>query len=136
MRSSWLYFATRSLRAGAPVLICPQFSGDGEVGDRGVLGLAGAVAHHAAVAVPVREVDGVEGLGQRADLVDLHQQRVGRAELDAAAEPLGVGDEQVVADDLHPVVQLAGQLDPAVPVLLVERVLDARRSGSCRRSSV
>ena len=23
MRSSWLYFATRSLRAGAPVLICP-----------------------------------------------------------------------------------------------------------------
>src|SRR5262249_39895783 len=25
MRSSWLYFATRSLRAGAPVLICPQF---------------------------------------------------------------------------------------------------------------
>ena len=24
MRSSWLYFATRSLRAGAPVLICPQ----------------------------------------------------------------------------------------------------------------
>ena len=24
MRSSWLYLATRSLRAGAPVLICPQ----------------------------------------------------------------------------------------------------------------
>ncbi len=24
MRSSWLYFATRSERAGAPVLICPQ----------------------------------------------------------------------------------------------------------------
>ena len=23
MRISWLYFATRSLRAGAPVLICP-----------------------------------------------------------------------------------------------------------------
>ena len=25
MRSSWLYLATRSERAGAPVLICPQF---------------------------------------------------------------------------------------------------------------
>src|SRR6478752_3203208 len=25
MRSSWLYFATRSDRDGAPVLICPQF---------------------------------------------------------------------------------------------------------------
>ena len=24
MRSSWLYFATRSERDGAPVLICPQ----------------------------------------------------------------------------------------------------------------
>ncbi len=24
MRSSWLYFATRSDRAGAPLLICPQ----------------------------------------------------------------------------------------------------------------
>ena len=24
MRSSWLYLATRSLRAGAPLLICPQ----------------------------------------------------------------------------------------------------------------
>ena len=24
MRSSWLYFATRSERAGAPVLICPH----------------------------------------------------------------------------------------------------------------
>ena len=25
MRSSWLYFATRSDRDGAPVLICPAF---------------------------------------------------------------------------------------------------------------
>jgi hypothetical protein len=25
MRSNWLYFATRSLRAGAPPLNCPQF---------------------------------------------------------------------------------------------------------------
>ena len=84
MRSSWLYLATRSDRAGAPVLIWPQFGGDREVGDRGVLGLAGAVAHHAAVAVAVRELDGVEGLGERADLVDLDQQRVGLAAGDAA----------------------------------------------------
>jgi hypothetical protein len=26
MRRSWLYFATRSVRAGAPVLICPAFT--------------------------------------------------------------------------------------------------------------
>src|SRR3954453_20037645 len=38
--------------------------GDGEVGDRGVLGLARAVAHHAAEPAPVRQLDGVEGLGE------------------------------------------------------------------------
>ena len=125
MRSSWLYFATRSERAGAPVLICPQFGGDREVGDRGVLGLAGAVAHHAAEAVAVREVDGVEGLGERADLVDLHQQRVGGLLADAAPEPLDVGDEQVVADELHLGRRASAVIDAQpVPVLLVERVLD------------
>src|ERR1700710_528780 len=46
--------------------------GDGEVRDRGVLGLARPVAHHAAEAVAVRQLDRVEGLGQSADLVDLH----------------------------------------------------------------
>ena len=124
MRSSWLYFATRSLRAGAPVLICPQFDGDRQVGDRGVLGLARAVAHHAAVAVPMGQVDGVERLGQRADLVHLDQEGVGGALVDAAREPLRVGDEQVVADDLDPVVRALGQRCPAGPVVLGERVLD------------
>src|SRR5690606_41587084 len=45
--------------------------GHREVGDRGVLRLTAAVAHHAAVAAAVGQVDGVEGLRQRADLVDL-----------------------------------------------------------------
>src|SRR6478609_10817691 len=58
--------------------------GHGEVGDRGVLGLAGAVAHHVAEAGAVGELDGVEGLGERADLVDLHQHGVGLAAVDAA----------------------------------------------------
>ena len=47
---------------------------DREVGDRGVLGLAAAVAHHRAVAAVVRQRHRVERLGQRADLVHLHQQ--------------------------------------------------------------
>jgi hypothetical protein len=37
------------------------------------------------VAVAVGQVDGVERLGERADLVDLDQQRVGAALLDARA---------------------------------------------------
>ena len=50
IRSSWLYFATRSERDGAPVLIWPQPGGDREVGDRRVLGLARAVRHDRGVA--------------------------------------------------------------------------------------
>src|SRR6476620_2424998 len=91
--------------------------GDGEVGDGDVLGLPRAVAHHAAVAVAVGQVDRVEGFGERADLVDLDQQRVRGAGGDAAAEPLGVGDEQVVADDLHLAAEALGHGLPAVPVL-------------------
>src|ERR1700710_3069836 len=44
----------------------PAVHGHGEVGDRGVLGLAGAVAHHAAVTVAVGEGDRVQRLGERA----------------------------------------------------------------------
>ena len=72
----------------------------------------------------MRQVHRVQGLGERADLVDLDQQRVGGTAGDAAGQPLRVGDEQVVADDLDDLVELGGQRDPAVPVLLRHRVLD------------
>src|SRR6185437_3309244 len=68
--------------------------GDGQVRDRSVVGLAGAVADHAAEPGPVRQAHRVQGLGHRANLVQLDQQRVRRAFGDAAAQPLGVGDEQ------------------------------------------
>ena len=80
---------------------------DREVGDRRVLGLAGAVRHDDAVAVRARELDRVERLGQRPDLVHLDEDRVRRALLDPAAEPLDVGDEDVVADELHAVAEPA-----------------------------
>ena len=76
---------------------------DREVGDRRVLGLAGAVRHDDAVAVRARELDRVERLGQRPDLVHLDEDRVRRAVLDPAAEPFDVRDEDVVADELHAV---------------------------------
>ena len=124
IRSSWLYLATRSERDGAPVLIWPQPVADGQVGDRRVLGLAGAVRHDRAVARLAGHPDRLEGLGQGADLVDLDEDRVGDAGLDPAAQALGVGDEEVVADELAAVADLVGQGLPAVPVLLVHPVLD------------
>src|SRR6056297_1541166 len=56
--------------------------GDGEIRDGGVLGLARSVAHHRGVGVTGGEADGVEGLGERSDLVHLHQDRVGDALVD------------------------------------------------------
>ena len=125
MRSSWLYLAIRSERAGEPVLICPPFvatarsaivessvSPERWLHDRGV---AGALGH----------LDGVEGLGQRADLVDLDQDAVGDARSRCPARSrFGVGDEQVVADELDLVAELVGQQLPAVPVVLGAAVLD------------
>ena len=71
-----------------------------QVGDGGVLGLAGAVAHDASVTGLLGGLDGLERLGERANLVDLDQDRAGGAQLDALLEALGVGDEQVIADKL------------------------------------
>src|SRR5664280_2054395 len=82
------------------------------------------MADHAAVAAAVRYVHGVQGLGQGADLVEIDQQRVGAALSDALQQPLRVGDEQVVADDLDARSQLVGQPLPAVPVALVERIFE------------
>ncbi len=52
--------------------------GHGQVGDGAVLGLAGAVGGNGPPAGPVAGLDGFDGLGQRADLVEFHQQGVGR----------------------------------------------------------
>ena len=68
--------------------------------------------------------DSVEGLGQGADLVHLHQQCVGRTAVDAVFEALGVGDEEVVADQLDLVADRFGEGNPAVPVILGQGVLD------------
>ena len=69
---------------GRPRLDLAAVGGDGEIGNRGVLGLTGAVAHHAAVAAAVREGYGVERLGQRPDLIDLDPERIRGALVDAA----------------------------------------------------
>ena len=84
MRSSWLYLAMRSVRLAEPVLIWPARGADGEVGDRGVFGFARAVRDDRRVAGVARHRDRVERFGDRADLVQLDEQRVGDAVGDAA----------------------------------------------------
>ena len=82
------------------------------------------MAHDASVTGLLGGLDGLQRLGERANLVDLDQDRVGGTQLDALLEALGVGDEQVVAHQLHLVANATGELDPAVPVLLGHAVLD------------
>ena len=65
-----------------------------------------------------------ERLGQRSDLIDLHEDGVGGALLDAHAQAFRVGDEQIVADQLHLAAELVGQRLPAGPVILGHAVLD------------
>ena len=69
-------------------------------------------------------LDGGDRLGQRPDLIDFDQNAVGNAFLDAAFQPIGVGDEQIVADQLHSFAQAVGQQFPAVPIVFAATVLD------------
>src|SRR5689334_1641687 len=69
----------RAVAAGeAAGLDLAAVGGDCEVGDGGVLGLTGPVAHNGAPAGPLGEFHGLQRLGQGADLVDLDQDGVGR----------------------------------------------------------
>ena len=73
----------------------------------------------------MRQIDGGERLGQRADLVDLDQQRIGKAILDALPQPRRVGDEQIVADELVRLAERIGQRFPAGEIILGHAVFDA-----------
>jgi len=74
--------------------------GHGEVGDESVFGFAGAVGNDGVVAGLAGELDGVNGFGHGADLIELDEDGVGDAFVDTAGETLGVGDEEVVSNEL------------------------------------
>ena len=80
---------------------------------------------HGGVTRGVGHGDGLQGLGEGADLVDLDEDGVTDALVDAFLEDPGVGDEQVVAHQLHLVAQAFGETLPPRPVALRQAVLDA-----------
>mmetsp|Transcript_13132 Transcript_13132/g.55007 ORF Transcript_13132/g.55007 Transcript_13132/m.55007 type:complete len:343 (+) Transcript_13132:888-1916(+) len=95
----------------------------GEVSNESVLSLAGAVRGHDAPAGALGHLHGLDGLGDRTDLVDLQQQRVARLPLDGRGHAFWVGAQQVVADDLH-AREVGGELGGVVEVVLIEGILD------------
>ena len=70
----------------------------------------------------MRHVGGVERLRESPDLVHLPKERVRGTGLEPDPQALGVGDEEVIADDLD--AARLGELSEALEVALVERVLD------------
>src|ERR1044072_8028275 len=70
------------------------------------------------------QLDALHGLGERADLVDLDQDRVADTLLDAAAEPVNIGHEEIIAHQLDPVLQRLGQVAPPAPIASGQAILD------------
>ena len=73
--------------------------------------------HDSCITGTVCNADCVERFRERADLVDLHQQRIRKTLIDPFAKALGVRDEQIVADQLHGVADPVGQGLPALEIV-------------------
>src|SRR5512133_1017068 len=98
--------------------------GHGEISNECVLGLARSVRDDGSVTRTLSETDGIERLGERANLVDLDQNRVGNSLLDPLSEANLVRHEQVVADQLALLAKLLREQLPAVPVVFGQTVFD------------
>ena len=70
------------------------------------------------------KLDCLKGLGYGTDLVKLDQDGVRGAQIDALLQPLDIGNEQVVAYQLHSVAELLGHLYPAFPVFFIQTIFD------------
>src|ERR1700682_1567630 len=97
---------------------------DRDVGDQAVLGLARTMRDDRCIARAHGHAYRCEGLRQGPDLVDLDQDRIGDTFGNALFENLGVGHEQIVADQLHFLAEPVGEQLPAVPIVLGHAVLD------------
>ena len=75
------------------------------------------------IARAVRERYSVERFGQRADLVELDEHAVRHVFFKTHFDALHVGDEKIVADELHAVAERIGEHLPALPVVLRHAVL-------------
>ncbi len=80
--------------------------------------------HHGGVAGLISHLDRAQRLRQRADLVDLDQDRIGTPVFDTVGQPRHVGDEQVVADQLTLAADEVGQFLPAVHVVFGHAVFN------------
>ena len=110
--------------AGSSGLDLASAKTNSEIGDVVVLGLSRSVAGHDAPSVLLGKLDGIDRLGDGTDLVDLKEQAVGRSLLNGLLDLNGVGDGEVVANNLNLLSDLAADLGPVVPIVLVKGILN------------
>lgn len=91
---------------------------DSEMDDAGVLRLAGARRDDGTETGLSGHVEGPFGFGNRTRLVRLDENRVAGAALGGGGDPVGVGDEVVVADDLDLLADGPGEAFDADSVVL------------------
>ena len=80
----------------------PGPGGDRQIGDRRVFGFAATRRNDRPVTCIDRQTHRFECLHKPSDLIQLDQDGVGDSFVDAARKALGIGDKQVVADELNP----------------------------------
>ncbi len=88
-----------------------------EVGNGNVFGFAGTMGHNACITCLLCHLNSLKGLGEGTDLVNLYQDCVSATKLDALGKALGVGYEQVVANQLNLVANAVGETSsrPSLP---------------------
>src|SRR2546423_3245964 len=101
-----------------PGLNLPRSSSHRQIGDERIFRLARPVRDHGRVSIPPREINRIQSLAHRSDLIHLDQNRVGYPLIDSFLQELNVGDENVVAHQLNLPAEFLGQVRPAVPIIL------------------
>src|SRR6185369_16566587 len=74
--------------------------------------------------ISLGELNTIQRFRERADLVDLDQDRICDSEINSLLQKLRIGYEEIVADELHFVSNLIGQEFPSGPIVLPHAVFD------------
>ena len=115
----------KSIRsAGSSTLNFTGAKAANQVCDEVIFGFARSVGHHDSPASLLRHVAGFNTLGDGSDLVDLEKKRVTHFLVNSGLNSGGVGDEEVVADNLDLVAELLGHFNVSLEVVLVEGVFN------------
>ena len=95
-----------------------------DIGNGRILGLTGAVGGNRAPSRTLAGFHGLDGLGQRADLIDLYQQGVRGIFLDRFTDAFGIGHQQVITNNLDFIPQFLCHKLPGSPVILGMAIFD------------